>query len=136
MPHWKSYMDRDYIFAFDLNGKDVIVTIAKVVAGELTGQGGRKSKKPVLFFEGKERGLALNATNSKAIAALYGNYTEKWIGKRITLYPTTTQMGGETVECIRVRPTAPNGSARASKQQELTDADKAEIIAQEASRAD
>lgn len=110
MPHWKSMMDRDFIFAFDLDGRDVVVTIARVEAGSLTSSGGRKTKKPILYFEGKEKGLALNATNSKAIAALYGNYTEKWIGKQITIYPTTTQMGGETVECIRVRPTAPKGS--------------------------
>lgn len=107
MPHWKSMMDRDFIFAFDLDGKERTVTIAKVEAGQLTGANGRKAKKPVLYFEGKEKGMALNATNSKTIAAMYGNYTERWIGKRITIYPTTTQMGGETVECIRVKPTVP-----------------------------
>ena len=107
MPHWKSMMDRDFIFAFDLNGRDVTVEISRVEAGSLTGQGGRKAKKPVVYFAGKEKGLALNATNCKTIASLYGNYTEKWIGKSITLYPTTTQMGGETMECIRIRPAVP-----------------------------
>lgn len=111
MPHWKSMMDRDYIFAFDLNGKDVTVTIARVEAGTLNGSSGRKAKKPVVYFEGKEKGLALNATNCKTVAKLYGNYTEKWIGKQITLYPTTTEMAGETVECIRVRPQAPRREA-------------------------
>ena len=114
MPHWKSMMDRDYIFAFDLNGKDVTVTIARVEAGTLNGSSGRKAKKPVVFFEGKEKGLALNSTNCKTVAKLYGNYTEKWIGKQITIYPTTTEMAGETVECIRVRPTAPRRDAKAS----------------------
>lgn len=109
MPHWKSMTDREFIFAFDLNGKDVTVTIARVEQGNLASTGGRKTKKPVVFFDGKERGLALNATNAKTIAAMYSNYTEKWIGKSITLYPTTTQMGGETVECIRIRPSAPGG---------------------------
>jgi hypothetical protein len=110
--HWKSMIDRDFIFAFDLNGKDVTVTIARVIGGELTGPGGRKTKKPIMYFEGKEKGLALNSTNAKTIAAMYGNYVEKWVGQKITLYPTTTQMGGETMECIRVRPTPP--AARAS----------------------
>ena len=112
MPHWKSMMDRDFIYAFDLNGKDVTVKIARVVGGELTGPGGRKSKKPVIHFEGKEKGLALNSTNCKTIAALYGNYTEKWVGRSITLYGTTTQMGGETVECIRIRPQIPRGTGQ------------------------
>ena len=107
MPHWKSMMDRDYIFAFDLGGKDVTVTIRDVKAGSLVSNGGRKAKKPVAFFEGKDKGLALNATNCKTIAKLYGNDTEAWIGKQITLWPTTTEMNGETVECIRVRPSIP-----------------------------
>lgn len=107
MPHWKSMTDRDYIFSFDLAGRDVTVTIRKVVAGEITGQKGKKNKKPIAFFEGKEKGLALNATNCKTIAALYGNDTDGWVGKRITLFPTTTEMGGETVDCIRIRPRIP-----------------------------
>lgn len=124
MPHWKSMMDRDFIFAFDLNGKDVTVTIARVVGGELTGVGGRKSKKPIIYFEGKEKGMALNATNAKTIASLYGHYTEKWVGQRITLYPTVTQMGGETMECIRIRPTAPRSTGRKGKdEQPEVDAD-------------
>ena len=111
MPHYKAMYDRDYIYAFDLLGKDVIVTISKVTAGELISAGGRKSKKPIVHFHGKDKGLALNKTNGKTIAALYGNDTEAWVGKRVTLYPTTTSMGGETMECIRIRPSAPKGNA-------------------------
>lgn len=118
MPHWKSMMDRDYIYAFDLNGKDVVVTIARITGGTLTGDGGRKSKKPVAFFEGKEKGLALNATNCKTIAKLFGsNDTDRWIGRQITLYPTTTEMGGETKDCIRVRTTIPRGTNKGGARQ-------------------
>lgn len=107
--HWKSMMDRNYIYAFDLEGRDVTVAIERVEQGELTALGGRKSKKPVVFFAGSSsgKGLALNATNCKTIATLYGNYVDKWIGKLVTLYPTTTTMGSETVECIRIRPIIP-----------------------------
>ncbi|TAK10606.1 MAG: hypothetical protein EPO32_14850 [Anaerolineae bacterium] len=111
MPHWKSMLDRDYIFAFDLQGRDVTVTIDRVTAGTLVGEGGRKSKKPVCYFVGKDKPLALNSTNCKTIAALYGNETDAWKGKRITLYPTVTQFGGEERECIRIRPQAPSGKA-------------------------
>ena len=109
--HWKSMMERDFMFAFDLQGKDVTVTIDRVVGGELTGPGGKKSKKPLCYFKESKSGkpLALNSTNCKAISAMYGNDVEAWAGKRVTLYPTTTQMGSETVECIRVRPKVPGG---------------------------
>lgn len=107
MPDYRQYYDRDYLAAFDLNGKDATVTIARVEGKELTGSGGRKAKKPVIWFEGKEKGMALNKTNGKTIASLYGNDTTAWIGKAITIYPTTTSMGGETVDCLRVRPKIP-----------------------------
>ena len=102
-------MDRKFLFAFDLEGKDRTLTIDRVEAGELEGEKGRKSKKPLCYFVESKSGkpLALNATNCKAIAKLYGADIEGWAGQRITLYPTTTEMGGETVECIRVRPRKP-----------------------------
>ena len=107
MSDWRSMFDRDYVGSWDLGGKEHVVTISRVQAAELMAQGGRKSKKPVIWFEGREKGLACNKTNAKAIAGMYGNDTREWIGKRITIYPTTTHFGSETVDCIRVRPTVP-----------------------------
>ena len=107
MTDYRAMYDSDYLGHWDLNGKDVTVTISKVEAGTLTGQGGRKARKPLVYFEGKEKAMALNKTNGKAIAAMYGSDTASWIGKRITIYPTQTQFGPETVDCIRVRPAVP-----------------------------
>jgi hypothetical protein len=99
--------DRDYIGEWDLLEKDVTVMIARVEAATLTAQGGRKSKKPVVWFEGREKGFVLNKTNAKTIAGLYGTDTARWVGRAITIYPTRTSMGGEEVDCIRVRPVVP-----------------------------
>jgi len=104
----RSLFDKAYLYAYDLQGRDVTVTIAKVTGGTLVGTGGKSNKKPVLFFNGTKKGLALNITNARSIAAMYGGFDDKqWIGKRITLYPTTTQFGSQTVECIRIRPSIP-----------------------------
>jgi hypothetical protein len=118
MTHWKSLQDRDFMYAFDLAGKDVTLTIDRVVGGQLVGTGGKKSKKPLCHFkEGREpKPLALNATNCKTIAAMYGNDVENWSGKRITIYPTKTQMGGEEVDCIRVRPKKPAAARSAGNE--------------------
>lgn len=107
---YRSLYDKDYIGAWDLTDGDMVIKMREVKGGELTGQGGRKAKKPVVYFEGSPKGFALNATNGKTIAALYGNYVEKWKGKSITLYKSTTRSpdGSGDVECIRVRPQAPN----------------------------
>lgn len=114
MPHWRILTERNgpWLYEEHLQGKEIIVTIEKVVAGEVEGEKGRKAKKAVLHFVGKKRPLAINATNGKTIAALYGNMTEAWVGKRITLYPATTKDGtGAVVPCIRVRPSVPRGAA-------------------------
>ncbi len=104
---YRSMFDRDYIANFDLLGRDVTLTIREVKGAELTVQGGKKQKKPVVYFEGKEKGLALNKTNAKTIAAMYGNDCDKWVGEKVTLFPTTTQFGSDTVDCIRIRPAKP-----------------------------
>lgn len=114
MTDYRSMYDKDYIGAWSLpDGKDVTVTITRVTGGQLTGVGGRKTRKPVIYMQGTDKGFALNATNGKTIAALYGNHVEGWVGKRITLYKTTTQFGSEQMECLRIRPRVPpqNGAA-------------------------
>jgi|SRR6267154_3092446 len=106
---FRTLFDRDYIGAFDLQGRDITVTISKVVGGELTAMGGRKSRKPILYFAGKERGMIMNKTNSKTVAALYGNFVEGWVNKRVTIFVGMTRdpsTGGEC-ECLRIRPVAP-----------------------------
>ena len=109
----RSLFDKAYLYAYDLQGRDVTVTIAKVTGGTLVGTNGQKTKKPVLFFQGAKKGFACNITNVRTIASLYGSFDDqKWIGKRITLYPTTTSMGGETKDCIRIRPTIPKGNVK------------------------
>ena len=122
MTDYRGMYDRELIGAWDLEGHDRVVEIERVKAGELTGSGGRKSKKPIIYFKGKEKGLALCKTNGKTIAAMYGNDTTAWVGKRITIYPTTTSFGSETVDCIRVRPVVPQESrARGKGEQQPID---------------
>lgn len=111
MAHWRKFMDpREYIYAEDLSGRDVDVQIAKVTQGEMLGEKGRKSKKPLCYFAGKSKPLALNKTNCKTIERITGSAdTDAWIGQWITLFPSTTQdPNGNPVDCVRVRPRAPN----------------------------
>lgn len=124
MADYMTMFDSEYIGAWDLMGRDVVVTISRVQGMTITGEGGKKNKKPVIWFEGKEKGCICNKTNAKAISGMYGRDTSQWIGKRITLYPTQTQVGSETKECIRVRPTPPAESNRGKKptEPEATDA--------------
>jgi hypothetical protein len=125
MPHYKKmFDDKEFLYAFDLDGRDVTVQIESVRPGEIAGEQGRKTKKPVLSFVGAKKKLAINRTNGKIIASLYGTDTDDWRGKWITLYPTTTAFGGDTVECIRVRPSAPKPPKKAAAQPEQSAEDQ------------
>lgn len=113
MPDVRKMFDKAFIYAYDLEGRDVTVTIERVTGGTLVGTGGKSTKKPVLYFKGTEKGLGLNITNARTIAGLYGGFdSDKWIGKKITLYPTTTTFGSQTVECIRIRNVVPGAKAK------------------------
>lgn len=106
--HWKKLINPEYIGAYSLEaGKDLTVTIEKVVREMVTGDGGKKEECTVAYLKG-HKPLILNRTNSKTITKLYNSpYIEDWAGKQITLYATTTRVAGETVECLRIRPTLP-----------------------------
>lgn len=98
--------DSIWLTAEDLiGGKDEQVEIDSVVLyQEVTFQGGRKKNNVLaLKFKGKTRVLGLNATNRKILNKAFGNITNGWKGKAITLYVTETTFGGETVKCVRIR---------------------------------
>lgn len=88
----------------DRIGDERVVTM-KAVQVETVGS--EQVKKGVLFFEEFDRGLVLNKTNSRQIAALYGSETKTWKGKKITLYRSETSFQNKTVNCVRVRDTRP-----------------------------
>ena len=56
-----------------------------------------------MYFLEVPRGLVLNRTNVKRIINLYGNDTDQWTGKKLTLYPSEADFAGNVVPCIRVR---------------------------------
>jgi hypothetical protein len=90
-----------WLTAGDLRGQDVPVTI-RDVRMELVGQPPENC--PVVYFAGKEKALVLNKTNGQTIADQLGPDTDHWLGKPITIFPTSTDFQGRQVACIRVRP--------------------------------
>lgn len=109
MADYRLLYDSDYLYAFHLQGKEATVKIAKVSGGKLKDKDGKESRKPFVWFAGKTKPLALNKTNGSLIADLYGKDTANWIGKLVTLFPTTTQAFGKIHDCIRIKPSVPKG---------------------------
>ena len=90
-----------YVKAADLKGQNVIVVIGHVTFERIGTND--KDDKPVLYFQGKSKGMVLNKTNATNIAHLYGDDTDDWAGREIVLFPAMVDFQGKTVEAIRVR---------------------------------
>lgn len=87
-----------YLKAADLQGRRVSVTIDRVAIEEIGGE-----NKPVVKFQGKDRGIVLNKTNAAMIAEIAGSEeTDEWKGVKVVIYPTKTDYQGKRVDCIRV----------------------------------
>ena len=104
----ESAFPSNYLKASDLGDKSPVVTIDRI---EVEPIGRDKEIKPVIYFQGKEKGLVLNKTNAKKIAEITSSKdTDDWSGCQIRIYATETEFAGETVECIRVK--APGVAAK------------------------
>lgn len=99
-----------YVKAADLRGKDVTIIIDGIFWEDLVMAGGVRDRKPsirMLNTNNKPLGKTwiVGKLVMREIASATGEkMVEKWIGKRVTMYPTTCKgKGGEVMECIRVR---------------------------------
>lgn len=90
-----------WLTAGDIGDATPIVTISHVEFKEV---GQTKDIKPVLFFEGKQKGMVCNKTNAKTIAQISGSQdTDDWAGTRVQMYVAMVSFQGEEVEALRVR---------------------------------
>ena len=72
--------------AADFLGKNLKVIISGVEIRTYPAEGDKPANtKPVLSFKGKEKGLVLNATNTKALCRAYGDDSDTWINHEIGL---------------------------------------------------
>lgn len=117
----------EYLSAVEFKGRDVTLTIDSVKIKQLQMKGGKTEDKPVIAFKETKKSLVCNKTNADSIAEMYGTEATAWIGKRVTFYPTKTQCGRATVDCIRVREKVPGGAAKPAA--ELPPTDKDDILA-------
>lgn len=91
-----------FLHAADLKGKIVTVEIAAVDREKLVGDKGEQIR-GILSFVGKDKQLALNRTNGECIRGMFGTDVQRWVGKRISIFPAKfTGNLPDVDECIRV----------------------------------
>ena len=102
----------EYLRAADLKGRDVTVTMDSMETKDIG-----SDHKPVLYFKNAEKGLVMNKTNWNMIAEIYGDESDDWMGKKITLYPTRVDFQGKRVDAIRVKAVGSNGNVAPGRHQ-------------------
>lgn len=107
--HWKKLVNPNYLGAYSIeDGKDLIYRIKQVRMEDIVGENGRKESGMIAYFHDAPKPMILNRTNAKTIQKLTGSpYIEDWADHYVQLYATTTRFGGDTVECLRIRPFEP-----------------------------
>lgn len=76
-----------FIKSQEFKGKDVTYTISAVKLEEMEKDDDTKEMKGIMHFTETNKSLVINRTNSDCFKGMFGRETEKWIGKRVTLYP-------------------------------------------------
>lgn len=94
------YIQSKYLGASDLKGKEPVVTIASVSLEKMRDQ----QQKLAISINNHPKGILLNKTNTKAVAAMYGKETDNWIGKKIRLVSVWTEYGGQPTQGLRIVP--------------------------------
>jgi len=114
MPRVGDAFPSNYLKASDLGGKNVTVVVDHV-AMEAVGRD--KEVKPVIYFQGKDKGLVCNKTNANKITSIAGtDEMDDWPGTKVVLFATMVEFGGEEVEGIRVRKPGPAVNKPVEKQ--------------------
>ena len=77
-----------FLKAGSFEGKQVTLTIRDVNIEELEGDDGKKVK-AIIAFQETEMQLVACKTNGYSIKAMFGDKLADWIGKHVTLFPST-----------------------------------------------
>lgn len=102
----REFYDSTVFRVWHLYGKERTFRIIRVA--RITDQfRGEIKRKALLYLEDRngpvELPFALNTTNREVIKGLYGKRPRDWIGRLITLFPTTCEVGPDIKDCIRIR---------------------------------
>lgn len=109
MANARTLLGYEYLAAEDLGGKDVTLTIKTVTREDIPQPPAYQDTKTkaVIHFKEVPRKMVCNKTNGSTIIHLYGNETDEWIGKRITLYAVRGKFFGKDQPAIRIRQKVP-----------------------------
>jgi hypothetical protein len=112
----------NYLKAADLKGKEPTATISRVVYEQV---GQEKETRLVMYFDKVKKGMVLNKTNAMTVGVDYGDDTDAWTGRQVTLYTAWVDFQGRSTQAIRLRIPATTAvpSAPAEAPEDFSDLD-------------
>jgi len=106
MTHWKTLASNsETLAASDLQGHSATATISGVSGGIFEGEDGKKDKKALIAFEGRDKKLAANVINCTLLEAMFGPEVEDWVGHAVTLMADRVEVAGrfKGEPCVRIK---------------------------------
>jgi len=88
----------NYLKAADLQNRTIKATIRTVIEEKMG-----SDIRPVLYFQGKDKGMVLNKTNAMTIAQMFGPETDAWAGGVVEIFPAFVDYQGKQVQGLRIR---------------------------------
>lgn len=85
-----------------LKGRKVTLTITGIEGEDLIGENNKAKSEWIVHIKERPLQLVLNKTNAFCLYRMFGGDPHSWIGRRITIFPTTTKFGRDTLDCIRI----------------------------------
>jgi hypothetical protein len=82
-------------------GGEMPLTITKIEMKEFDGDKGKENK--VVLFFGDNKQMVCNKTNGTTLAEMFGDDSDLWIGKTITLIVMNVDFSGKSTPAIRIK---------------------------------
>ena len=110
--HWRNLFESKSMLLGSHNineGEELVCEISNTGIQTIKNKSGKDENVPVILFTNAPP-MVLNITNTKTIAALYGDLYNQWVGKSIQVYATKVKAFGAVTTALRVRPVIPANS--------------------------
>jgi hypothetical protein len=101
-----------WLAACDCEDENLTLTIAEVDMEDMKSPGGATDRKMRFGFREDVKDMIVNKTNANTVAKIYGDDTDDWIGKRITIFATDVEYQGKVTRGIRVSSKAPTKAVK------------------------
>jgi hypothetical protein len=102
-----------YLSTGDIGDRKIRTKIVKVRRKELHSNDGKKRMRAVIYLEGLDKGVVLNATNKSALASALGKDPAGWANSTVGIFvDPNVPFAGKLVKGLRLRVLFPPAAAK------------------------